>query len=126
MGIMTAVAVGSLAYGIYQGNRQMKMQKEQIQQAGDIADQQLAFQLEQQAALDKQKAEYELDLQNLTIRHESLIAEYDMRVQSLEREADAMADALKKQSRRNPALWVAIGVASGMAITYGAYRVFDE
>ena len=76
--------------------------------------------------LNKQKAEYELDLQNLTIRHESLIAEYDMRVQSLEREADAMADALKKQSRKNPALWVAIGVASGMAITYGAYRVFDE
>ena len=34
MGIMTAVAVGSLAYGIYQGNRQMKMQQDQIEQAG--------------------------------------------------------------------------------------------
>ena len=58
MGLMTAVAVGSLAYGIYQGNRQMRMQEEQMEQAGTIADQQLKFQLEQQAALDKQKAEY--------------------------------------------------------------------
>ena len=76
--------------------------------------------------LDKQKTEYELDLQNLTIRHESLIAEYDMRIQSLEREADALANALKKQSKKTPALWVAVGVASGIAMTYGAYRVFDE
>lgn len=76
--------------------------------------------------LNKQKAEYELDLQNLTIRHESLVAEYDMRIQSLEREADALANALKKQSKKNPALWVAIGVAGGIAMSYGAYKVFDE
>ena len=49
-----------------------------------------------------------------------------MRVQSLEREADSLAKALKKQSKKNPALWVVIGVASGMAISYGAYRVLDE
>lgn len=76
--------------------------------------------------LNKQKTEYELDLQNLTIRHESLIAEYDMRVQSLEREADALANALKKQTKRNPALWVAVGVVGGIAITYGAYEAFNE
>ena len=56
--VTTIVAAGSLAYGIYQGNKQMQMQKEQMRQSSDIADQQLAFQLEQQAALDKQKAEY--------------------------------------------------------------------
>ena len=76
--------------------------------------------------LNMQAAEYDLQLQNLTIRHDALILEYDMRVQSLEREADALADALKKQSKKNPALWVAIGVAGGMAISYGAYRVFNE
>jgi len=76
--------------------------------------------------LDKQETEYELDLQNLTIRHESLIIEYDMRIQSLEREADALANALKKQSKKKPALWIAIGVATGITMTYGAYRVFDE
>ena len=79
-----------------------------------------------QYELDKQKVEHELQLQNLTIRHDALLAEYDMRVQSLEREADALANALKKQSKTNPALWVAIGVASGMAISYGAYKVFNE
>ena len=79
-----------------------------------------------QYELDKQKVEHELQLQNLTIRHDALLAEYDMRVQSLEREADALANALKKQSKKNPALWVAIGVASGMAVSYGAYKVFNE
>ena len=49
-----------------------------------------------------------------------------MRVLSLQRESDALATALKKQSKKNPVLWVAIGVASGMAISYGAYKVFDE
>jgi hypothetical protein len=73
-----------------------------------------------------QATEYDLQLQNLTIRHDALVSEYDMRVQSLEREADALATALKKQSKKNPVLWVAVGIASGVAISYGAYRVFDE
>ena len=55
-----------------------------------------------------------------------LISEYDMRVQSLERESDALAEALKKQSKKNPALWIAVGVAGGMALSYGAYKVFNE
>ena len=76
--------------------------------------------------LGVQATEYDLQLQNLTIRHDALVSEYDMRVQSLEREADSLAKALKKQSKKNPALWVVIGVASGMAISYGAYRVLDE
>jgi len=77
-------------------------------------------------ALDTQAAEHVLELQNLQIRHDSLIAEYDMRIQSLERESDALANALKKQTTRNPILWAVAGVATGVAITYGAYRAFDE
>ena len=73
-----------------------------------------------------QATEYELKLENLTIRHDALISEYDMRVLSMQRETDALATALKKQSKKNPVLWVAIGVASGVALTYGAYKVFDE
>ena len=76
--------------------------------------------------LDKQKVEYELQLQNLTIRHDALVSEYDMRVQSLEREADSLAKALKKQSKKNPVLWVTIGVASGIALSYGSYKLFNE
>jgi hypothetical protein len=51
--------------------------------------------------------------------------EYDMRVQSLEREADALAHALKKQSKKNPVLWVAVGIVGGVAISYGTYRAFN-
>lgn len=77
-------------------------------------------------AIDTQAAEHTLELQNLQIRHDALITEYDMRIQSLERESDALAEALRKQSRKNPVLWVAAGIVGGMAITYGAYRVFNE
>ena len=77
-------------------------------------------------ALDTQAAEHELELENLQIRHVALINEYDMRIRSMERESDALAEALRKQSKRSPALWVALGVASGIALSYGSYRVFNE
>ena len=77
-------------------------------------------------SIDSLSAQHALELQNLQIRHDSLINEYDMRVASLEREADSLANALKKQSQRNPALWVAAGIAGGIVMTYGAYRVFNE
>ena len=77
-------------------------------------------------ALDTQTAEHELELENLQIRHVALINEYDMRIRSMERESDALADALKKQSNRSPVLWVVVGVASGIAMSYGAYKVFNE
>ena len=92
----------------------------QVQTATDACNVRLKYEL------GRQTADHQLELQNLTIRHESLIAEYDMRVQSLERETDALAAALKKQSAKNPVLWVAVGVASGMAVSYGAYRMFNE
>ena len=76
--------------------------------------------------LDKQKAEYDLKIENLTIRHDSLIAEYDMRVQSLERESDALANALKQQSKKNPWMWFTIGVVGGVAMSYTVYEVLSE
>ena len=77
-------------------------------------------------SLDIQATEHRLQLENLQIRHDALIGEYDMRIQSLEREADSLANALKKQSRRHPALWVAAGMIGGVTMTYGAYRMFNE
>jgi|TARA_R110000824_G_scaffold219333_2_gene406206 hypothetical protein len=76
--------------------------------------------------LDTQATDYDLQLQNLQIRHDALLQEYVLRIDSLERESDALADALKKQSKKNPALWVTIGVASGIALSYSAYKVFNE
>tara|TARA_R110000782_G_scaffold123992_1_gene215482 strand:+ start:50 stop:478 length:429 start_codon:yes stop_codon:yes gene_type:complete len=77
-------------------------------------------------ALDTQSAEYALELQNLQIRHDALTNEYDMRIQSMERETTALAEALRKQSKKNPVLWVVAGIAGGIAMSYTAYRVLDE
>lgn len=73
--------------------------------------------------LDLQSADYDLRIQNLEIRHSALLAEYQVRVDSLGRESDALANALKKQSRKNPALWAAIGVIGGITISYSAYSM---
>ena len=77
-------------------------------------------------ALDTQAAEHELELENLQIRHVSLINEYDMRIQSMERESDALADALRKQSKRDPWMWFAIGIVGGVAMSYTVYEVVSE
>ncbi|HCI69852.1 MAG TPA: hypothetical protein DHV30_04345 [Balneola sp.] len=76
--------------------------------------------------LGLQEAEYQLDLENITIRHDALVSEYDMRVQSLERESDALAAALKKQSKKDPWMWFAIGIVGGVAMSYTVYEVISE
>ena len=76
--------------------------------------------------LGKQKAEFDLELTNLQIRHDSLVSEYDMRIQSLERESDALATALKKQSKKNPWMWFAVGALGGVAMSYTIYEVVNE
>jgi hypothetical protein len=73
--------------------------------------------------LDLQSADYDLRIQNLEIRQNALLTEYQVRVDSLERESDALANALKKQSRKNPALWAAIGVIGGITLSYSAYSM---
>ncbi len=76
--------------------------------------------------LGKQATEYELQLENLRIRNDALTQQYNTSIESLKNENNALSEALRKQSKRNPALWVALGVASGMAISYGAYKAFNE
>ena len=76
--------------------------------------------------LNTQAAEHNLELQNLTIRHDALVSEYDMRVQSLERESDALANALKKQSKKDPWMWFTIGIVGGIAMSYTVYEVVNE
>ena len=89
-----------------------------------IAKQQCGIQITYE--LGKQATEYELQLQNLIKRNDALTKQYDTSLESLKRENNALSEALKKQSKTNPALWVVLGVASGMAISYGAYKVFDD
>ena len=76
--------------------------------------------------LGKQKAEFDLELTNLQIRHDALMSEYDMRIQSLERESDALALALKKQSKKEPWKWFVVGALGGIAMSYTVYEVVNE
>lgn len=77
-------------------------------------------------ALDTQAAEHKLQLENLQIRHDALINEYDVRIQSMQRESDALTTALSKQSKRDPWMWFAIGVVGGVAMSYTIYEVVNE
>ena len=59
MGAVTTLIAGAgLVMGVNAQNKAARMQKEQMQNASQIAAQQLEFQKEQQAKLDQQKAEY--------------------------------------------------------------------
>ncbi len=76
--------------------------------------------------LGKQAADYDLQLQNLTIRYDALTQEYNTSLESLQKENNALSEALRKQSKKNPVLWVALGVAGGVAASYGAYKIFND
>lgn len=76
--------------------------------------------------LGKQKADFDLQLTNLQIRHDTLISEYDVTVQSLERENNALSIALKKQSNKNPWMWFTLGALGGVAMSYTVYEVISE
>ena len=76
--------------------------------------------------LGTQKAEYDLELTNLQIRHDALISQYDTTVQSLTRENEALSTALKKQSRKEPWKWFVVGALGGVAMSYAVYEVVSE
>ena len=76
--------------------------------------------------LGTQKAEYDLELTNLQIRHDALIMQYDTTVQSLTKENDALSTALKKQSRKDPWKWFVIGALGGVAMSYAVYEAVNE
>jgi len=76
--------------------------------------------------VEKKEAEFKLEKDNLIIRHESLIQEYELVIRNKDIEIVQLQESLLKQSPRNQWWWAAGGVVAGMAITYGAYRAFDE
>tara|TARA_B100000212_G_C27331925_1_gene515042 strand:- start:140 stop:571 length:432 start_codon:yes stop_codon:yes gene_type:complete len=73
-----------------------------------------------------QKEEYEYELENLRIEHKALTDEYDLFIMQKDKEIDLLANALRKTSPRYKWLWFAGGVVAGTALTYGAYKSFNE
>ncbi len=76
--------------------------------------------------LQRQSAEFDLELSNLNIRLESLQEEYDLRITEKDLEIAQLRESLLNQSPQNRALWVAGGIAIGIVSTYAAYRLFNE
>lgn len=76
--------------------------------------------------LDKQAKKYQFDIDTLKIEQESAIKEYSLYIENKDREIAALTKSLKKTSPRNKLWWFVGGTVAGAAITYGAYRAFDE
>ena len=73
--------------------------------------------------LAKQRTELQLDLDSQRIRFEADIKERDLTIETQLRQISDLQDALKKVSANNKWLYAVGGVATGIALSYGAYEV---
>ena len=73
-----------------------------------------------------QKEEYDFKLENLKIEHKALTDEYDLFIMQKDKEINILVDSLKKTSPRHKWLYFAGGIAVGTALSYGAYKTFNE
>jgi hypothetical protein len=82
--------------------------------------------LEVEYQIDRQATEFHLERQNFQIRIDSLLKEYELRIDEKDREILALQEAIAAQAPNNKWWWFAGGVAAGVVTTYAAYRVFNE
>jgi len=75
--------------------------------------------------IEKKELEFDFERDNLNIRYDSLKEEYNLIIEQKDLEINQLRESLLKQSPRNSWWWYAGGVASGIAVTYGAYKAFD-
>lgn len=76
--------------------------------------------------LDRQATEFYLERRNFEIRIDSLKEEYDLVITQKDLEIAQLQESIKNQSPRNNWPWYVGGIATGVAVTYGAYRLFGE
>lgn len=82
--------------------------------------------LEIEYHLDKQGTEFALEMDNATIRYNSLEEECRLLGEQKDLQIEKLRDTIKKQAPRNKWWWYAGGIASGMIVTYGAYKAFQD
>jgi len=82
--------------------------------------------LEIEFSLDRQATEFYLERRNFEIRLDSLKEEYDLMITQKDLEIAQLQDSIKSQSPRNNWPWYVGGIATGVAMTYGAYKLFGE
>ena len=82
--------------------------------------------IEVEYQLDVAGTEFELERKNFNIRYEALDEEYKLIVEQKDVEIVKLQETIKKQSPPNKWAWYAGGIASGVVVTYGAYKVFQD
>ena len=82
--------------------------------------------IEVEYQLDVGGTEFELERKNFNIRYDALDEEYKLIVEQKDVEIVKLQETIKKQSPPNKWAWYAGGIASGVVVTYGAYKVFRD
>ena len=83
-------------------------------------------QINSEFLLAEQKAEYDLELENLNIRLDVLEQEYSNTLQQKDLEITTLQDALKKNSKRNPWIWATLGAVVGASATVAIVEVTGD
>ena len=87
---------------------------------------QLQCDIEVEYQLDVAGTEFELERKNFNIRYDALDEEYKLIVEQKDVEIVKLQETIKKQSPPNKLWWYAGGIASGVVVTYGAYKAFRD
>tara|TARA_R110000765_G_scaffold86237_2_gene165972 strand:- start:1985 stop:2398 length:414 start_codon:yes stop_codon:yes gene_type:complete len=75
--------------------------------------------------LSVEAASYELDIRDLQISFDALREENTLMITQKDLEIQQLQESILSQSSDNRLWWYVGGVATGMAATYGAYRLFQ-
>jgi hypothetical protein len=82
--------------------------------------------IEVEYQLDIAGTEFQLERKNFNIRYDALDEEYKLIVEQKDVEIVKLQETIKKQSPPNKWAWYAGGIASGVVVTYGAYKAFQD
>jgi|ETNvirnome_6_100_1030635.scaffolds.fasta_scaffold00553_3 hypothetical protein len=76
--------------------------------------------------LSEQRAKFEADLKKKDITIDSDAREYAAALSYKQQQIDDLTKVVKGNSPGRKIIWYTAGVASGIAVTYGAYRMFGS
>ena len=82
--------------------------------------------LQIERAIEETEIKLTLELDNLSIRYQSLQSEYDLMIETKDRQIQSLQDIIDNAPPQRRWLWTTLGVVSGVGTTYLAYRAFDE
>jgi len=86
----------------------------------------LACQARLEYELSVEAAGYDLEIQELQISLDALREESTLMITQKDLEIQQLQESILRQSSDNRLWWYVGGVATGVAASYGAYRLFNE